>query len=95
MALAAISLAVGWLGWGIIGGLAGMFAGPLIRCERFGILGDIAVGSIGGLIGGWLLGLFVSALAGLIATFFSAVIGACVLVWAVRSFMDMRGMTSF
>jgi uncharacterized membrane protein YeaQ/YmgE (transglycosylase-associated protein family) len=90
MALAAINSTVGWLGWIIIGGIAGAVAGRVMRGEGFGILGDILVGIIGGLVGGWLLGLFISADVGVIGSFFTALIGACVLVGLIHAFTGTR-----
>ena len=47
--IAEIYSTVGWIGWIIIGGIAGWLAGLVMRGSGFGILGDIIVGSIGGL----------------------------------------------
>ena len=47
--IAEITSTVGWIGWIIIGGLAGWLAGLIMRGSGFGILGDIIVGIIGGL----------------------------------------------
>jgi uncharacterized membrane protein YeaQ/YmgE (transglycosylase-associated protein family) len=91
MALAAINSTVGWLGWIIIGGIAGALAGRMIRGEGFGILGDVIVGIIGGLLGGWLLGLVVHATVGIIGTFITALVGACILVWLLHAFTSSRG----
>src|SRR5260370_38222239 len=90
MALAAINSTVGWLGWIIIGGIAGALAGHWIRGEGFGFLGDIIVGIIGGLVGGWLLGLVVNATVGIIGTFITALIGAGILVWLLHFFTGTR-----
>ena len=46
--IAEITSTVGWIGWIIIGGLAGWLAGLVMRGSGFGILGDIIVGIIGG-----------------------------------------------
>jgi uncharacterized membrane protein YeaQ/YmgE (transglycosylase-associated protein family) len=86
MVLAAINSSVGWLGWIIIGGIAGAIAGRLVRGEGFGLIGDIIVGIVGGLVGGFLLGLVVNASVGIIGTFITALIGAVVLVWLIHLF---------
>ena len=90
MILAAIDSTVGWLGWIIIGGIAGAIAGHLMAGEGFGLLGDIIVGIVGGLVGGFVLGLFVSATVGVIGSFLTALIGACVLVWLIHMFTGSR-----
>jgi uncharacterized membrane protein YeaQ/YmgE (transglycosylase-associated protein family) len=44
----------GLLGWLVIGLLAGWLAGKLARGRGFGCLGDIVLGLIGSVIGGWI-----------------------------------------
>ena len=85
MVLAAINSSVGFIGWLIIGGLAGALAGRVMSGHGFGILGDIIVGCIGGIVGGLILGLFVSADVGLIGSFITAFIGACILLFIVHA----------
>ena len=49
------------LGWLVIGLLAGWLAGKLARGKGFGCIGDIVLGLIGSVIGGWIftqLGIF-------------------------------------
>jgi uncharacterized membrane protein YeaQ/YmgE (transglycosylase-associated protein family) len=84
--LAAISSSVGWIGWIIIGAIAGALAGRVMRGRGFGILVDIIVGILGALLGGFLLGLLVTADIGIIWSFVVAFIGACLLIWIVRLF---------
>jgi uncharacterized membrane protein YeaQ/YmgE (transglycosylase-associated protein family) len=63
---------VGWIGYIIIGALAGWIAGKLVR------------GVIGALIGGFLLSFFVNTAAGgWFFTLFTAVLGSVVLLWVV------------
>lgn len=91
MVLAAIVSTVGFLGWLIIGGLAGALAGRVMRGSGFGILGDIIIGCIGGFLGGLLLGLVVNTQVGVIGTFITAFIGACILLFVVRALTGGRG----
>jgi uncharacterized membrane protein YeaQ/YmgE (transglycosylase-associated protein family) len=44
----------GLIGWLIIGLLAGWLAGKLARGRGFGCIGDIVLGLIGSVIGGWI-----------------------------------------
>jgi uncharacterized membrane protein YeaQ/YmgE (transglycosylase-associated protein family) len=90
MVLAAIVSTVGFLGWLIIGGIAGALAGRVMRGSGFGIIRDIIVGCIGGFLGGLLLGLVVNAQVGLIGTFITAFIGACILLFVIRAFTGGR-----
>jgi uncharacterized membrane protein YeaQ/YmgE (transglycosylase-associated protein family) len=43
-----------FLGWIILGLVAGWLAGKLVRGEGFGCIGDVILGLIGSVIGGWL-----------------------------------------
>jgi uncharacterized membrane protein YeaQ/YmgE (transglycosylase-associated protein family) len=82
--IAVIYSTVGWLGWIIIGGIAGALAGLVMRGGGFGILGDIIVGIIGAIIGGFILGLFVNTTVGVWGSFVTAFIGACILIAILR-----------
>lgn len=70
--------------------LSGFFVGWLVRVvmgsrRDFGILGDLTLGSLGGLIGGWLFKYFgVTPRGGSIAHVFVAVTGAAALVAGLR-----------
>lgn len=70
--------------------MTGVFVGWLVRLAMgsrrdFGILGDLTLGSLGGLIGGWLFKhMGVTSLNGSIAHVFVAVIGAATLVGGLR-----------
>jgi uncharacterized membrane protein YeaQ/YmgE (transglycosylase-associated protein family) len=44
----------GLLGWLLIGLLAGWLAGKLARGRGFGCIGDVVLGLIGSVIGGWI-----------------------------------------
>ncbi|AKV59493.1 GlsB/YeaQ/YmgE family stress response membrane protein [Corynebacterium riegelii] len=78
---------LGFLGWIIIGGLAGWVASRIQnRNAQMGIGLNILVGIVGGLIGGWLLtlaGIQVSD-RGSIFSFLTCLLGAVVLLWIVN-----------
>ena len=42
------------LSWIVIGLIAGWLAGVIVKGSGFGLIGDIAVGMVGGVVGGWL-----------------------------------------
>jgi uncharacterized membrane protein YeaQ/YmgE (transglycosylase-associated protein family) len=46
---------MGILGWIVLGALAGWLASRFVRGGSLGILGDIAVGIVGGLLGGFVV----------------------------------------
>jgi uncharacterized membrane protein YeaQ/YmgE (transglycosylase-associated protein family) len=43
-----------FLGWIILGLIAGWLAGKLSRGEGFGCIGDVLLGLIGSVVGGWI-----------------------------------------
>jgi uncharacterized membrane protein YeaQ/YmgE (transglycosylase-associated protein family) len=72
--------------WFILIGLAaGWLAGQLMKGGGFGTVGDIVVGVIGALIGGFLFrSLGVSAGGGLLGALIVATVGALVLLFVLR-----------
>ncbi|MGZ3383158.1 MAG: GlsB/YeaQ/YmgE family stress response membrane protein [Isosphaeraceae bacterium] len=72
--------------WFILIGLAaGWLAGQVMKGSGFGVLGDIVVGVIGALLGGFLFRTFgVSAGGGLLGSLIVATIGAIVLLFVLR-----------
>lgn len=61
--------------WLLIGGVAGWLAGLIVKGGGFGLVGNIVVGIIGSVIGGWLFDYFAVSTGGGI---FGAIIGATV-----------------
>lgn len=75
---------VGWIGYIIIGGIAGAIASKIIRGSGAGILIDIVIGIVGALVGGFILSFFVdTASGGYFFTFFTALLGSLLLLWIV------------
>ena len=72
--------------WFILIGLAaGWLAGQVMKGGGFGVLGDIVVGVIGALLGGFLFRTFgVNAGGGLLGSLIVATIGAIVLLFVLR-----------
>ncbi|GAB3076554.1 GlsB/YeaQ/YmgE family stress response membrane protein [Corynebacterium aquatimens] len=79
-------LGLGFLGWIVIGGIAGWVASILMKRDaEMGIWANIVVGIIGGLIGGAVLGLFFDVeSAQWFFSFLTCVLGACILLWIVN-----------
>jgi uncharacterized membrane protein YeaQ/YmgE (transglycosylase-associated protein family) len=92
-AVAAITSTLGWIGWIIIGGIAGALAGMVMRGGGFGILGDIIVGIVGAVIGGFILGFFVNTTVGVWGSLVTAFIGACILIAILRAIAPKRRRT--
>jgi uncharacterized membrane protein YeaQ/YmgE (transglycosylase-associated protein family) len=78
--------AVHWLAYIIIGGIAGWVGSKIVKGTGSGIVTDIVVGVVGGFIGGALLDLLhVNVAAGRHwFTFFTALLGAVILLFVVR-----------
>jgi uncharacterized membrane protein YeaQ/YmgE (transglycosylase-associated protein family) len=81
---------VGILSWIVVGGIAGWLSGQVMRAGGFGLLGDILVGVAGGLLGGWVGGIFFdlpNTMNGItVASILVAFLGAVVLIAVARMF---------
>jgi uncharacterized membrane protein YeaQ/YmgE (transglycosylase-associated protein family) len=77
---------VGWIGYIIIGGIAGWIASKIMGTDKQqGILLNIVVGIAGALIGGFLLSFwFDTAEGGWWFTFFTALLGSVILLWLIK-----------
>jgi uncharacterized membrane protein YeaQ/YmgE (transglycosylase-associated protein family) len=76
---------MGFLWFLLIGLAAGWLAGRLMRGTSFGVLGDIVVGVVGALIGGFLFRTFgLTIRRGLLGSLIVATIGAVVLLSLLR-----------
>lgn len=75
---------MGIIAWLIIGGLAGWIAGHIMRGGGFGILGNIGVGVVGALIGGFIFRQILGmGTGGFLGSLFSAIVGAVILLWVI------------
>ena len=75
------------LAWLLLGGLAGWIAGAIvIRNSKLGVIGNVVVGCVGALIGGWLFTHFGGhGVSGFnLYSLFVAVVGASLLLWIVK-----------
>lgn len=70
------------LGWIVLGGIAGWIGSLLINKRGEGLFLDIILGIVGGVVGGWLVGVFGSTgVTGFnLWSLFVAVVGAMVLL---------------
>ena len=67
-----------------IGLIAGWLAGVIVRGGGFGVVGDIVVGIIGALVGGFLFRMFGITAYGTLGAIVMSVIGAVVFISAIR-----------
>lgn len=82
-----------FIGWMILGGLAGWIASILTgRRDQSGCLTNIVVGVVGALVGGFIFGFFGGqGISGLnLSSFFVAVVGAVILLAVVNLFTNKR-----
>ena len=78
---------VGWIGYLVIGAIAGFIAGKIVKGSGAGFLMNIVIGVIGALIGGFLLSFFVdTGSGGWWFTLFTAILGSVILLWLVEKF---------
>ena len=72
---------VGWIGYIIIGAIAGWIAGKIVKGGGSGILMNIVIGVVGALLGGFLLSFaFDTASGGWFFTFLTALLGSVILL---------------
>jgi len=74
-----------WLVWGVIGAVAGWLAGVVMKGSGYGCLGNVVVGMIGSLVGGFVFRLLgIGPGGGFLGSTFTAFIGAVLLIGLVR-----------
>ncbi|MBU1747389.1 MAG: GlsB/YeaQ/YmgE family stress response membrane protein [Chloroflexi bacterium] len=85
---------MGLLAWLVVGLIAGFLAGLFVKGSGFGLIGDIIVGVVGALVGGWLAATFLNmpdAITGFnLTTIVVAFVGAVILLLIVRLFSRAR-----
>ena len=74
----------------LIGIAAGAIAGKIMRGGGFGCLANLLVGIVGGVLGGWMFGLFGLSSDSLIGSLVTSVIGAVVFLWILSLFSSRR-----
>ncbi len=80
----------GLIAWILVGLISGWLAGLMMKGGGFGLLGDIVVGLIGSLVGGFLMSFFVQGVAGFWGSIFVAFLGACVFIAISRAIGGRR-----
>jgi len=74
-----------FVSWVVVGLLAGWLAGFVMKDGGYGLIGDLGLGLVGSVVGGWIfLALGGSAGGGLFATVFVALAGAVIALVAQR-----------
>ena len=75
----------GIIAWVLVGLISGWLAGLAMKGGGYGVLGDIIVGLIGALVGGFLMSYFVQGTTGFVGSIVVAFLGACILIAIVRA----------
>jgi len=74
-----------WVWFIIIGIAAGWLAGQVMKGSGYGLIGDLVIGAIGGLVGGYIFALLKIKSSGLLGSLITAVVGAILLIIVVRA----------
>jgi uncharacterized membrane protein YeaQ/YmgE (transglycosylase-associated protein family) len=75
-----VSMRYSFLGWLLIGLIAGWLAGHISRGRGFGCIADIVLGLIGGVLGGWIFTRLGIVGYGFLFSLAAATLGAVILV---------------
>jgi uncharacterized membrane protein YeaQ/YmgE (transglycosylase-associated protein family) len=81
------------IAWIVLGLIAGWIAGMVMKGSGYGLIGDIVLGILGAIIGGWITGavLHVDMVNGFnVTSVIVAIIGAIVLIAISRLFSGRR-----
>lgn len=71
--------------WFILIGLAaGWLAGMIMKGSDFGLIGNLIIGVIGAVLGGWLFAQFGAAATSLLGSLATATVGACLLLFLLK-----------
>ena len=73
-----------WMWFLFIGGVIGWLAGLIVRGRGFGVIGDIVIGIVGAMLGGWMAGVIGLSAGSSLGAFILALVGAVVLVGLTR-----------
>lgn len=73
-----------WLWFTLIGLAAGFLAGVVVKGHGFGIVGNLIVGVIGGLLGGFLFSVLGLSATGKVGQLVCAFVGAVLLLYLLK-----------
>jgi len=77
-------MAHGIIWWIVVGLIAGWAAGKIMKGGGYGAMADILLGMVGGIVGGWVMGLLGVGRGGFIWSILVAILGAVILIWITR-----------
>jgi len=73
-----------FLWWILVGLIAGFLTGKIMKGSGYGFIGDIIIGILGALFGGWIAGHLGLGGGGLLYTILIATLGAIILTFLFR-----------
>jgi uncharacterized membrane protein YeaQ/YmgE (transglycosylase-associated protein family) len=68
----------------VVGLIAGWLAGQVMKGGGYGVLVDIILGILGGIVGSWVFGILHLRATGIIGSIVVSFVGAVILVWITR-----------
>jgi uncharacterized membrane protein YeaQ/YmgE (transglycosylase-associated protein family) len=75
----------------MIGLIAGALAARVVSGHDYGVAGDVVVGVVGALLGGWIFATLLGVGGGgFFISLFMAFVGAIALLWLIRLFVPAR-----
>jgi uncharacterized membrane protein YeaQ/YmgE (transglycosylase-associated protein family) len=80
----------GVIAWLFVGLVAGFLASRVMGAGGYGLLGDIVVGLVGAVVGGFIFGQLVTNDYGFVGSILVAFLGACLLIWLIRQLAPGR-----
>ncbi len=75
-----------FIGFIIVGLIAGFLAGKIMRGGGFGILVNLILGVVGGVFGGWIFSLLGISTTSIWLSLLSSVVGAILILWIASLF---------
>ncbi len=75
-----------FIGFIIVGLIAGFLAGKIMRGGGFGILVNLILGVVGGVLGGWIFSLLGISTTSIWLSLLSSVVGAILILWIASLF---------
>ena len=74
----------------LLGALTGFIAGKIMRGGGFGLIINLVLVIVGGLLWGWVFSLFGFAASGIIGSLINSVVGAVIILWIASFFSALR-----
>ena len=67
----------------VVGLVAGYLAGLIWKGAGFGLVGNLVIGILGAIFGGWLFGFLGIGIGGIIGQIVAGLVGALIILWII------------